>query len=231
MIYPQPTRRWVLQLAGETVLTGFSGTPGRATESLPAGLYLPSTDHVAHVLKAAASARPLAGYSPQFFSPGELRIVRHIVGLLLGDIPNGGDLVAEVASWIDLTVYDSAEVRATANTMTAPHRTLAIAYYGEAAVRELETSDIQEICRQGLRALAQDDERSTDEGLRSLMTRHLDGREVAGKDAVAAFLSLLRKRTFEGYYTSRQGLRELDFRGNSFYAAWPGCAHPPGSHG
>ncbi len=38
------------------------------------------------------------------------------------------------------------------------------------------------------------------------------------------FLSFLKRRAFEGYYTSCQGLRELAYRGNSFYAESPGCA-------
>jgi hypothetical protein len=218
-------------MAGGTVLTGFSGVPGSAAERLPAGLYLPSTDHVAHVLKATASARPFAGYSPQFFSPDEFRFIRRIIELLLGDIPDGGDVISEIAAWIDLTVYDAAAVREAANNMTAPHRALAIAYYGIGPVRELETSDPQEVCRQGMRALAKHEGASTDEGLRSLMARDVGAQRTGGNDAIAVFLSFLKKRAFEGYYTSRQGLRELDYKGNSFYAEPPGCTHRPGSHG
>jgi hypothetical protein len=174
--------------------------------------------------------RPLAGYSPQFFSPDEFRSIRRMIGLLLGDIPLDSDVIADIASWIDLTVYDAATVRAAANGMTAPHRALAIAYYGEDTVRELQTSDLQQICRRGLEALAKESETGTEAGLRSLLVRHLDRLEAADNDSIAVFLSFLKKKTFEGYYTSRQGLRELDYKGNSFYADSPGCTHPPGSH-
>jgi len=230
MIQQQPTRRWVVRVAGGAVLTGFSGAPGGASESLPAGLYLPSTDHIAHLLKAAASARPHAGYSPQFFSADEFRGIRRIIGLLLGDIPLDSDVISDIAGWIDLTVYDSAAVRAAANGLTTPHRALAIAFYGEDAVQELQTSDPQQICHRGLEALSKYSEANTEEGLRSLLVHHLDSPQRAENDAVAVFLSFLKKKTFEGYYTSRQGLRELDFKGNSFYAESPGCTHPPGSH-
>jgi hypothetical protein len=165
-------------------------------------------------LKAAASARPLAGYSPKFFSPGEYRTIRRIIELLLGDTPLDSDVIADIASWIDLTVYDSAAVRAAANSMTAPHRALAIAYYGEDTVRELQTSDLQESCRRGLKALSTHNETNTEDGLRALLVRYLDRPETIDNDAVAVLLSFLKKKTFEGYYTSKQGLPELDFKGN-----------------
>src|SRR5438105_1840228 len=94
--HPEPTRRWVLQLGAGTVLTGFSGIPAIAATPLPAGLYLPSTDHLAHILKSASTARPLAAYTPQFFSPSEVAIVRRIVALLLGDIPEANDVIADI---------------------------------------------------------------------------------------------------------------------------------------
>jgi len=30
-----------------------------------------------------------------------------------------------------------------------------------------------------------------------------------------------------GFYTSKEGLKELDYKGNSFYSVSPGCDHQP----
>jgi hypothetical protein len=226
----EPTRRWLLQLGAGAALSGFSGMPGDGAESLPAGLYLPSTEHVAHALKAAALADPLAGYKPQFFSPDELTTVRRITGLLLGDVPDASHLIADIVNWIDLTVYDSAAVRAAANGLAAPHRALAVAYYGSDAVRELETLDPQAICRDGLRALALHSNSGTGEGLRAILNRYVGATENPNQDALGRFLSFLKVRALEGYYTSRPGLRELDYKGNSFYGESPGCVVQSGQH-
>ena len=39
------------------------------------------------------------------------------------------------------------------------------------------------------------------------------------------FSKLLKDMTIDGYYTSKEGLKELDYRGNSFYSESPGCVH------
>jgi hypothetical protein len=103
------SRRWVLQLDAGVVLTGLSGEPAAgASQALPPGLYLPTPNHLAHVIKAAASSRPLAKYEPRFFTPGALEVVRTIVATLLGGIPNAAQVTIDIANWIDLTVADSA---------------------------------------------------------------------------------------------------------------------------
>jgi hypothetical protein len=42
------------------------------------------------------------------------------------------------------------------------------------------------------------------------------------------FFKMLKNRTIQGFYTSRQGLKELDYKGNSFYSVCPGCNTEPG---
>ena len=34
---------------------------------------------------------------------------------------------------------------------------------------------------------------------------------------------VLRHETIRGYYTTRAGLRDLNYQGNAFYGACPGC--------
>ena len=42
---------------------------------------------------------------------------------------------------------------------------------------------------------------------------------------IRALVDYLRKMAIDGYYTSKEGLKELDYRGNSFYSESPGCTH------
>jgi hypothetical protein len=37
------------------------------------------------------------------------------------------------------------------------------------------------------------------------------------------FFKLMKSEAIRGFYTSRIGLTELDFKGNAFYARSPGC--------
>jgi hypothetical protein len=37
------------------------------------------------------------------------------------------------------------------------------------------------------------------------------------------FFALLKAETIRGFYTSGVGLKELNFKGNAFYARSPGC--------
>ena len=65
--------------------------------------------------------------------------------------------------------------------------------------------------------------------LSAVLSRYLT-KTAATQDAVGTFLSFLKERAVEGYYTSPEGLRELNYKGNSFYAESPGCTHPTGTH-
>jgi hypothetical protein len=206
---PEVSRRWVLQLGAGGVLTGFRGAAG-AEAPLPPGVYLPDTNHLAHVIKAASTTRPPAGYKPQFFTPSELQTVREIVAALLGDVPP--DVAADIANWIDLTVLDSAAVRAAARALSPGQRTLTVLIYGLEAVKKLESFEPDRICRAGLAAM------------RSSTARQIVETPQESQD-VRAFVDYLRTMAIDGYYTSKEGLKELDYRGNSFYSESPGCAH------
>jgi len=187
------TRRWwLLGVGGGVALSGIDA----AQPPLPPGLYQPSIDHLAHVLKDAAAA--VAPGPPLFFTAAEYRQLADLVGRMLGEDP-GTPPVPEIAAWIDLIVHDAAAVREAARSLSPDHRALAQAFYGEEAVRELETADPQKLCREGLARVAG---------------------ELLPDDP---FIRWLKHRVIEGFYTSRAGLKELDYKGNSFYSASPGC--------
>jgi hypothetical protein len=110
------------------------------------------------------------------------------------------------------------------------HRVLATEFFGEDAVRELESVDPQSLARSGLHSLQQLSTRTygheysqlTDEQQTALIT-------AAGKSESESDLrklyNLARTEAIRGYYTSAEGLKELDYRGNAYYGDSPGC--PP----
>jgi hypothetical protein len=188
------TRRlWLLGVGSGIAL---SSLPAAAETPLPPGLYQPSADHLAHVLKAGTVAEPLGG--PLFFTAAEYRQLAGLVGKMLGEEP-GTPPVPEITAWIDLVVHDAAAVREAARSLSPADRGLAIAFYGEESVHELETFDAQQVCRAGLARV---------------------GAELSSDDP---FIVWLKRRVIEGFYTSQAGLKELDYKGNSFYASSPGC--------
>ncbi len=193
------------------MLTGFRGAAG-AEQRLPPGVFLPDTNHLAHVIRAASAARPLGDYRPQFFTPGALETVRQILAVVLGDV--SPEVVADIANWIDLTVFDSAAVRSAALALSPGHRALAVQFYGPEAVTKLETFEPQRFCRAGLAALAD----SGVESVRGFLERPAENQDVR------EFLDYVRTMAINGYYTSKEGLKELDYKGNSFYSESPGCA-------
>jgi hypothetical protein len=201
------TRRlWLLRLGSGIVLTGFSGLDLHATPqpSLPPGLYLPSIDHLAHILKPEDS--PKLPPAPLFFTVAEYQQILGLVGVMLGQ-DSETTPVPEIAAWIDLVVHDAAAVRQAAQSFTPAHRALASAFYGEAAVHELEPFDAQRVCRAGLSRL------------RAEPSRTLESLEASGDP----FIGWLKHRVIEGFYTSEAGLKELGYKGNSFYSVSPGC--------
>ena len=201
---------------------GFPTDALPASSPLPPGLYLPSTDHLSHALMNARQFQPGA---PQFFSEPEFAVIRRIAELILGEepsSPNGED----VAVWIDLRVGQSAAVREAALHLDPLHHALAIGYYGAAAVRETESYDPQKICREGLAWLAEKGDflSVNTDGQIALLDSISDTRsDKHMENAGTRFFAFMKSEVVRGFYTSRAGLKELDFKGNGFYASSPGC--------
>lgn len=189
---------------------------------LPPGLYLPSSEHLGHALMSAGTFQSPA---PRFFSPPEFAIIRKIAELILGEEP-GTPVAGEVAAWIDLKVSSSAGVRAAATGLESQYRTLAIAYYGGASVHDIESFDPQTICREGLAWLRERGDFVSLDANRQieLLNSISDARpDKNDENAGTRFFAFIKSETIRGFYTSRTGLKELDFRGNGFYASSPGC--------
>jgi hypothetical protein len=261
-------REWLMKLGEAAFVLGFTGAAvedqqfmaatllsamAADVQALPAGLYEPSGEHMAHALTnderfveiPAGSetdyARPRQGpFRPAFFNDREFQMIQRLMKLILGPKPKGtaplneADLeqtTSEIAEWIDLVVAEAATVREAALRISPHHRALAVAFYGKDAVEKLENDDPDKVCRDGLKWL---DERSKE--LHGVPFMELDEPaqiEVAGSvgdanapdqgSAGSKFLAYLSSQTVLGFYSSRLGLKELGYRGNSFSVECPGC--------
>jgi len=216
------TRRgWILRLGGAAALSRFSTSDAAAAsqEELPPGLYQPSLQHLAHSLKAA-TAPGSELLPPQHFGTEDFSLLKTIVAQVLGE-ESSTPTVLEVTAWIDMIVGRSEDVRTAARSLSPAHRRLAIEYYGEEAVRELESENPQAICREGLVALKRAGFEELDGKKQIALLMNLE-------NSNDPFIAWVKRRALDGFYTSRQGLEELDYKGNAFYAQSPGCDHENG---
>ena len=239
-------RQWILRLGEMAVLAGISGLVPEAAfvqaqqenANLPLGLYAPSSDDLVHALSSAHPlhppaesetdyARPSATpFQPEFFSANEFRIVTRVAGIALGTVdPNA---LTQATEWIDRSLYSSHGAREMAKRLSPLHRSLAVAYFGEKAVTDLETTDPAIVVRNGIAMWESLSIKQT--GRNFLELGASDQMEVIRAIASAPPDSLLREsweivrsEAIRGYYTSAQGIKELDYKGNSYYPECPGC--------
>lgn len=243
-------RQWLLRLGETVVLAGVSGlVPEDATALLGAeqqpvaalapGLYESSEQHLIHALRSAGKpyATPPGSetdyvkpsswpFQPQFFSHEEFRIVTRFVEIVLGKVGPGA--LAQTTQWLDLWLHSAPGVRESAQHLEPLHRVLAVAYYGKVPVRDLETADPQALAREGIAALH---ELSVERyGRRFLEISDPQQVELVGSTGTAKsdgrwrrFFEVMRSEAVRGYYTSAEGLKELDYKGNSYYPDSPGC--------
>jgi len=110
------------------------------------------------------------------------------------------------------------------------HRAVAVGYYGQASVQQLESYEPKRICEEGLAWLAQKSDflsASTDEQI-AILDSISDARtNKQEENAGTRFFAFLKSEVIRGFYTSQTGLKELDFKGNGFYASSPGCKQAP----
>jgi hypothetical protein len=194
--------------------------------------------------------RPAPGpFVPQAFAQEEFPVVRRLVEIILGeDLKNSSEMPGlgapasiydEVAEWIDLAVASAPGIRTLARNLPADQRALAVAYFGsEEPVRNLEMFEPERVCHEGLAWLGEESQRrfakgfidANPAGQIELVQAISDVRP--DKSAIHAgthLFDLLRAESIRGFYTSRLGLKELDYKGNSFYGKAPGCSLTPRS--
>jgi hypothetical protein len=246
-------RLWIVALGETALGVGVAGVlQAHADEAttLPPGLYEPLTDHLGHALQSAGRFHPIPPNSPTdyvtpssepfqplFFSHSEFAIIRRITELLLGEEAHTEDhelegVLEEVAQWIDLRVFSSAGTREAALRLDPLQRAVLVAYHGAGTVHDLETFDAQQVCRDGLAWLAeQSRSRANTDFLKAAENEQREILALASderpdkhlENSGTRLFKLMKSEVIRGFYTSRVGLRELDFKGNAFYARSPGC--------
>ncbi len=188
--------------------------------------------------------RPRSGpYVPQAFAREEFALVRRIVEIILGeDLRNPAEkpvqgapttIYDEVAEWIDLVVASASGVRRAAKNLPADQRALAIAYFGgEGPVRELEMFEPERVCHEGFVWLGEESQRHFGKDFLNIcpagqleLVRAIseERTDKPSTHAGTRLFDFLKAETIRGFYTSRQGLKELDYKGNAFYPESPGC--------
>jgi len=251
-------REWVLRLGEMVALVGVSGLVpdvealrrlpqlarfsqgGNSATSpatqLPPGLYDPSEEHLVHALATAKFTppsgsetdyiRPNAPYRLQFFSPEEFRIITRFVEILLGNVDR--DSLTQTTRWLDLYLHCSADVRDAAQHLDPLHRILAVEFFGEDSVHELETFEPAAIVHAGLKSLHELAVAQHSKPFLDLkpadQTQLVESTATAEPSSPSKKLfDVLRRESIRGYYTSAKGLEDLDYQGNAFYTECPGC--------
>jgi hypothetical protein len=232
-------RRWFLQLGEMAALAGISGWLPETTVSLlgsgkesapfPLGLHTPSAPHLMHAL-AVHMTPPVSGTElplpPQFFSEDDFQVVTRLVEIILGNV--NAESLSQTTQWLDLWFRSTAEVLEAAQHLDPMHRALAVAYYGQDPVRELETADPQSVALEGIAAIRRLSLENY--GRHFLELSPPQQIELVNLNStpkpdnlLQSFFEIARREAIRGYYTSAAGLKELNYKGNAYYLDCPGC--------
>jgi gluconate 2-dehydrogenase gamma chain len=138
-------------------------------------------------------------YEPTYFSPPEYRAIEILTDLIIPEDETPGAKQAGVGEFIDF-----------------------MAAHGE--------HEIQQPMRDGLAGLDVMANQSYHKNFTDLSTQQqVDTLKklaaMPASDPGNKFFRLIRRYTVMGYYTSRVGLKELDYPGLRFYSESPACPH------
>jgi gluconate 2-dehydrogenase gamma chain len=154
-----------------------------------------------HKMDETPSPTP-AKYQPQFFAPDEYAIVERLADLIIPQDDSPGATEAGVAEFIDFMVANDPEM--------------------------------QQPFHDGLKWLDQFAHSSANSEFVLLETARQEAllsqlayqkQNQPGQEEGQKFFKLIRRYTVMGYYTSRVGLKELDYPGLKLYASSPACPH------
>jgi hypothetical protein len=192
-------RREVLKRLGAApVAAGFALSEARAQRA---------HEHVHRESGGAADAQP---WERRFFTDGEWMAVGVLADLVLpADDRSGSATEAKVPEFIDFTLSDElVEVREREEMQTAVRGGLAW------LDRECRTRFARPFgeCADGERREVLDD-------------IAWPARAAPGMSQGVAFFNLFRDLVASGFWTSKMGMDDIGYRGNTFVAEWNGC--PP----
>lgn len=155
----------------------------------------------AHVGAAAQESQP-AGYTPQFLTPLEYKMVERLSEMILPSDGSPGAREAGVSEFIDFMVFSDPAVQ----------------YRFRYGLTWLNTRS-EELYGRTFGNLQNDQQAD--------ILQHLAYKDHyrPGEDEGREFFKLIREYTIMGFYTSRIGLEQLDYPGLKFYSESPGCPH------
>jgi hypothetical protein len=136
---------------------------------------------------------------PSYFSQSDYETISKLVDLIIPRTDTPGAADAGVPRWIDIQVAAEPE--------------------------------LQEKFKQGLAYLAEQAHTVNGSSFTGLtgpqQTAILQALASDADTAKSGFFHTIKDLTIDGYYSSEAGLvQELDFKGNTFRASFPGCTHP-----
>jgi gluconate 2-dehydrogenase gamma chain len=149
-------------------------------------------------------ARQSGPYEPLFFNRAEYSTVRELAALIIPTDESPGAREAHVEEWIDFILSQS----------DAPRQ----------AVYRQGMAYLENLCRG--RHAKRFEELSKSERTEILRAISEEVPETEENRSGLAFFRALKHDTIVGFYTSEIGLKELDYKGNTFYSECPGCDHP-----
>ena len=161
-----------------------------------------------HAQKQAARAAAGKPYAPKFFTPGEWATVRVLADIVIpADERSGSASDAHAPEFIDFIL-------------------------GDPLAEERDKERLQTRVRGGLAWLERDSVRRSGKGFvessadeRKALLDDIAWPEKARPEmeAGAAFFTLFRDLVASGFWSSKIGVEDLRFMGNTFVAEWNGC--------
>jgi gluconate 2-dehydrogenase gamma chain len=154
-----------------------------------------------HLVQIAAQSPP---YRLQFFSAAQDKLLDRLAELIIpADDHSPGASAAKVSQFIDLMVANSnAEVR-------------------QAWTAGLQAVEAEAKSRFGKAFL------ELDAGQQDQILAVMAANEANPSTELERFFARLKSMTIDGYYTSPVGIhQELQYKGNTALAEFPGCTHP-----
>lgn len=170
--------------------------------AVPAGAFTSLSPALRRRATRHAEAAVAAGqYQPGFFTPAEWQLVRHLADLIIPrDDHSGSATDAGVPEFIDFIVTDREELQ-------TPVR-------GGLAWLERESHR-----RHGRRFVD-----SSDPEQRALLDDIAwPARARPEMAAGVAFFNRFRDLVANGFYSSKEGVKDLGYQGNTFVTEWKGC--------
>ncbi len=151
----------------------------------------------------AGNAKTAAPFRPAFFTAAEFATVSAVSERIIPTDQTPGAREAKVSEFIDLMVKETPELHAVYRQ--------GLAWLDARAQQKHKLPFVKLPAAQQdalLRALAETKETSPE------------------NEPGAKFFRSVRELTIDGFYTSRVGLKELGYTGNSYLLEFKGCTHP-----